>query len=57
MGPNNPIQFIHDAGAGGISNAFPEMIHDLGLGGIFELREIDSADHSMSPLQIWYNEA
>ena len=57
MGPNNPIKFIHDVGAGGLSNAFPEMIHDLGLGGTFELREIDSVDHSMSPLQIWCNEA
>ena len=57
MGPNNPIKFIHDVGAGGLSNAFPELLHDLGLGGIFELREIDSADHSMSPLQIWCNEA
>ena len=57
MGPNNPIRFIHDVGAGGLSNAFPEMVHDPGLGGIFELREIDSADHSIIPLQIWCNEA
>ena len=57
MGLNNPIKFIHDVGAGGLSNAFPELIHDLGLGGVFELREIDNADRSMSPLQIWCNEA
>ena len=38
MGPNNPIWFIHDVGAGGQSNAFPELIKDGGIGGIFELR-------------------
>ena len=57
MGPGNPIKFIHDVGAGGLSNAFPELLHDLGLGGTFELRDIDNADHSMSPLQTWCNES
>lgn len=57
MGANNPIKFIHDVGAGGLSNALPELIHDSGLGATFELREIDSADRSMSPMQIWCCEA
>lgn len=49
MGPNNPIKFIHDVGAGGLSNALPELVHDAGLGATFELRKIDNADRSMSP--------
>lgn len=57
MGGDNPIMFIHDVGAGGLSNALPELIHDSGLGATFELREIDSADRSMSPMQIWCCEA
>jgi phosphoribosylformylglycinamidine synthase len=57
MDDKNPILFIHDVGAGGLSNALPELVHDSGLGAIFELREIDSADRGMSPLQIWCNEA
>ena len=57
MSVNNPIKFIHDVGAGGLSNALPELIHDSGLGATFELREIDNADRSMSPMQIWCCEA
>lgn len=57
MGDKNPILFIHDVGAGGLSNALPELVHDSGLGAVFELREIDSTDRGMSPLQIWCNEA
>ena len=57
MGAENPIKFIHDVGAGGLSNALPELVHDAGLGATFELREIDNADKSMSPLQIWCCEA
>ncbi|MCJ1473539.1 hypothetical protein MMC13_002190 [Lambiella insularis] len=57
MGPGNPIKFIHDVGAGGLSNALPELVHDAGLGATFELREIDNADTGMSPLQIWCCEA
>jgi phosphoribosylformylglycinamidine synthase len=57
MGDKNPILFIHDVGAGGLSNALPELVHDSGLGAVFELREVDSADRGMSPLQIWCNEA
>ncbi|KIW07166.1 phosphoribosylformylglycinamidine synthase [Verruconis gallopava] len=57
MGSANPILFIHDVGAGGLSNALPELVHDSGLGATFELREVDNADRGMSPLQIWCCEA
>ncbi|KAL9119601.1 MAG: hypothetical protein Q9187_003844 [Circinaria calcarea] len=57
MGSENPIKFIHDVGAGGLSNALPELVHDAGLGATFELREIENADKSMSPMQIWCCEA
>ncbi|KAL8640450.1 MAG: hypothetical protein Q9228_002640, partial [Teloschistes exilis] len=56
-GDSNPILFIHDVGAGGLSNALPELVHDCNLGATFELRELDNADRSMSPLQIWCCEA
>jgi phosphoribosylformylglycinamidine synthase len=57
LGPVNPILSIHDVGAGGLSNAVPEILHDCGRGGKFELRDIPNADPSMSPLAIWCNEA
>ncbi len=57
LGQDSPIAFIHDVGAGGLSNAIPELVKDAGFGGKFELREVESADNSMSPLQIWCNEA
>lgn len=57
LGSQNPILFIHDVGAGGLSNALPELAKDSGLGAEFELRDIDCADKSMSPLQIWCCEA
>ena len=57
LGVDNPIQSIHDVGAGGLSNAFPELVNDAGLGAIFELRDIPSADSSLTPLQIWCCEA
>lgn len=57
LGPNSPIKFIHDVGAGGLSNALPELVHDSDLGATFELREVDNADKGMSPLQIWCCEA
>ena len=57
MDERNPIQFIHDVGAGGLSNALPELVHDAGLGAKFELREIENADKGMSPMQIWCCEA
>ena len=54
---DNPILMIHDVGAGGLSNALPELVHDANLGAKFELREVDNADRSLSPLQIWCCEA
>ncbi len=53
----NPIQFIHDVGAGGLSNALPELVKDGGVGGSFELRAIPNAEPGMTPREIWCNEA
>ncbi len=57
QGETNPIAFIHDVGAGGLSNAFPELVKDGGKGGRFELRNINNDEPGMSPLEIWCNEA
>ncbi|KAL2760831.1 hypothetical protein ACRALDRAFT_1059418 [Sodiomyces alcalophilus JCM 7366] len=57
LGDENPIAMIHDVGAGGLSNALPELVQDAGFGGKFELRQVHTADGSMSPLQIWSNES
>ena len=57
LGDRNPIAFIHDVGAGGLSNAFPELVKDGGRGGRFELRNINNDEPGMSPLEIWCNEA
>jgi len=57
LGEDNPIASIHDVGAGGLSNAIPELLHDGGVGGRLELRDIPTADPSMSPMAIWCNES
>ncbi|MFN3920016.1 MAG: phosphoribosylformylglycinamidine synthase [Methylohalobius sp.] len=57
LGEDNPILSIHDVGAGGLSNAVPEIIHAAARGGKFELRQIPSADIGLSPMQIWCNES
>ncbi|MGL4901377.1 MAG: phosphoribosylformylglycinamidine synthase, partial [Shewanella sp.] len=57
LGDKNPIQFIHDVGAGGLSNAFPELVSDAGRGGMFNLRNVPSDEPGMSPLEIWCNES
>jgi phosphoribosylformylglycinamidine synthase len=57
MGENNPILSIHDVGAGGLSNALPELLNDGGCGGELELRRVPSSDTAMSPMEIWCNEA
>ena len=54
---NNPILSIHDVGAGGLSNALPELAHTAHRGARFELREVPSEEPGMSPLQVWCNEA
>ena len=57
LGDENPILSIHDIGAGGLSNALPELVHGAGRGGRFELREVLNDEPGMSPMQIWCNEA
>ncbi|MBF0623149.1 MAG: phosphoribosylformylglycinamidine synthase, partial [Magnetococcales bacterium] len=52
-----PILSIHDIGAGGLSNAVPEIIHDGGVGGRFDLARVHNDDRGMSPMEIWCNEA
>ena len=57
LGDENPISFIHDVGAGGVSNALPELVNDGGRGGRFNLRALPSDEPGMSPLEIWCNES
>ncbi len=57
LGANNPILSVHDVGAGGLSNAMPELAHSAGRGAQFDLRAIPSEDTGMSPREIWCNEA
>ncbi|KAG4305555.1 hypothetical protein PORY_001111 [Pneumocystis oryctolagi] len=57
MDSRNPIQSIHDVGAGGLSNAFPELLHDSCLGARIEIREIPTDDPGMSPMELWCCEA
>ncbi len=57
LGQHNPILFIHDVGAGGLSNAMPELVSDGGRGGCFELRDILNDEPGMSPLEVWCNES
>jgi phosphoribosylformylglycinamidine synthase len=57
LGESNPIVSIHDVGAGGLSNALPELVHDSARGGAFQLREVPSAEPGLSPMEIWCNEA
>ena len=57
MGKDNPIVSIHDVGAGGLSNAIPELVNDSKMGAKLELRDIINDDKKMSPLEIWCNES
>ena len=57
LGDNNPILSIHDVGAGGISNALPELVHGGGKGARFELRKVQIEERGMTPMQIWSNES
>ena len=57
LGEHNPIAFIHDVGAGGLSNAFPELVNDGGRGGRFELRNVPNDEPGMAPHEIWSNES
>jgi len=57
LGTDNPILTIHDVGAGGLSNAIPELLADSGVGGEIDLAMVPNADPSLSPMQLWCNEA
>ncbi|MBB5676194.1 phosphoribosylformylglycinamidine synthase [Xanthomonas arboricola] len=57
LGSDNPIRWFHDVGAGGLSNAIPELLHDSGVGGIIDLGRVLTDDPSLSPLELWCNES
>jgi phosphoribosylformylglycinamidine synthase len=57
MGDDNPILSIHDVGAGGLSNAFPELTNDAKRGAVFNLRKIPLEESGMAPKEIWSNES
>jgi len=57
MGDENPIISIHDVGAGGLSNAFPEITNDARRGAIFDLRKVPLEESGMAPKEIWSNES
>jgi len=57
QGSNNPILAIHDVGAGGLSNAFPELTNDAGRGARFDLRAVKLEESGLSPKEIWSNES
>ncbi len=57
LGDKNPILSIHDVGAGGISNAFPELVNDAKVGALFDLRNVHNEEPGMSPRELWSNEA
>jgi phosphoribosylformylglycinamidine synthase len=56
-GEGNPIVSIHDVGAGGLSNAIPELLNDAGVGGVIDLSKLPCDDPSLSPMQVWSNES
>ena len=57
LGVDNPIRWFHDVGAGGLSNAIPELLHDSGMGGVIDLDKVPTDDPSLSPMQLWCNES
>ena len=57
LGAANPIRSAHDVGAGGLSNAIPELLHDSNVGGLIDLAAIPRDDPSLSPMQLWCNES
>jgi len=57
LGDQNPILAIHDVGAGGLSNAFPELVNDANRGAIFDLKAVQLEESGMSPAEIWSNES
>lgn len=57
MGDDSPVLSMHDVGAGGLSNALPELVHDAGRGAMFDIRQILIDEAGMSPMEIWCNES
>ncbi|MFO1227454.1 phosphoribosylformylglycinamidine synthase [Roseateles sp.] len=57
LGSANPVLAIHDVGAGGISNAFPELVNDAGRGATFDLRKVPLEESGLAPKEIWCNES
>jgi len=57
MGTDNPILSIHDVGAGGLSNAFPEITNDAKRGALFDLRKVPLEESGLAPKEIWSNES
>ena len=57
LGAGNPILAIHDVGAGGLSNAFPELAEGAGVGATFDLREVPLEESGLAPKEIWCNES
>lgn len=57
LGAENPVLAIHDVGAGGISNAFPELVNDAGRGARFDLRQVPLEESGLAPKEIWCNES
>jgi len=57
LGDASPVLSMHDVGAGGLSNALPELVHDAGRGAEFALRQILIDEAGMSPMEIWCNES
>ncbi len=57
LGADNPVLSLHDVGAGGLSNAMPELAHGSGRGALIDLRAVPSEESGMSPREIWCNEA
>ncbi|HEY3519710.1 MAG TPA: phosphoribosylformylglycinamidine synthase [Rhodanobacteraceae bacterium] len=57
LGEKNPVVAIHDVGAGGLSNAIPELLHDSGVGGTIDLNTVPRDDPHLSPMQLWCNES
>ena len=57
LGEDNPILAIHDVGAGGLSNAFPELVNDAERGAVFDLKRVPLEESGLSPAEIWSNES
>ncbi len=57
LGDRNPILAIHDVGAGGLSNAFPELVEGAGQGALFDLRQVPLEESGLAPKEIWCNES